>query len=194
MALRHRRLCARYAPPLLVLLSRRSRATGARHVAAPRARGGDRATLPRRVLFPIVVAAERRFPLDRGRWRGRGRSTRLATSSIRMAHTTMIAGCAPSPSRSLGQGAYDYGRCRLRYFMESPQDFISYAIVRRRYSRSCACNSICAPGGAGRELERDAAQRAPRGSKLAPPAAFSLQRAQHDLVDGRTTILSPRTS
>jgi two-component system, LytTR family, sensor kinase len=80
------------------------------------------------LLFPIAVIAERRFPLDRGRWRRTWPIHALGYVAYSLAHTTIIAGLRALAFPLAGQGAYDYGSMPARYVMESAQDFFSYAM------------------------------------------------------------------
>ena len=83
---------------------------------------------------------------------------------------------------ALGHGTYDYGLMSVRYFMESAEDVISYTVLvgiltLMRVQRRLRDREVRAA-----TLERDAANGAARGSEPAAPAAFPVQRAQHDLL------------
>ena len=79
------------------------------------------------LLFPIAVFAERRFPIDAGRWR-RNWWVHVGGYVLYSAlHTSFMAVSRAFLFPALGQGPYDYGILPIRYFMESAQDFFSYA-------------------------------------------------------------------
>ena len=79
-------------------------------------------------LFPIVVLLERRFPLDRGRWR-RGLLPHLGGLIVYSAlHTTFMAVSRALLFPAFAHSPYDYGVLGIRYFMESSQDVVTYAI------------------------------------------------------------------
>ncbi len=79
------------------------------------------------IFFPIAVFTERRFPMDRGRWRRNWWAHTVAFVVYSIAHTTFMAVTRHFLSPAIGLGAYDYGAMSVRYFMEGAQDIISYA-------------------------------------------------------------------
>ncbi len=79
------------------------------------------------LFFPIAVVAERRFPLDAGRWRRNWWVHGLGYVLYSALHTSFIAVSRALVFPALGHGPYDYGILSVRYFMESAQDFFSYA-------------------------------------------------------------------
>ena len=80
------------------------------------------------LLFPIIRAAEQRFPLSSGRWRN-WPGHLVALLVFTPLHTALMAVSRWAIFPALGQGAYDYGRMPLRFFMEAPEDAISYATI-----------------------------------------------------------------
>jgi LytS/YehU family sensor histidine kinase len=81
------------------------------------------------LLFPLIVAAERRYPLSAGRWR-RSWPAHAATYVVYTAgHTTLLALSRAAIYPLIGHGAYDYGRMPVRYFMESAEDVITYVVL-----------------------------------------------------------------
>src|SRR5947209_8730 len=68
------------------------------------------------VLFPIIAAAERRFPLSSGRWR-QWPWHLGAFVSYTILHTSLMAVSRWIIFPALGMGAYDYGRMPLRFLM-----------------------------------------------------------------------------
>jgi len=79
-------------------------------------------------LFPIAVLVERRFPLDRGRWR-RGWLPHVGgLIAYSILHTTFMAVSRSLLFPALAHVAYDYGILSIRYVMESSQDVVSYAV------------------------------------------------------------------
>lgn len=79
------------------------------------------------LFFPIAVVVERRFPLDAGRWRKHWWVHVAGYVVYSTLHTSFMAVSRPVLFPLLGQGPYDYGILTVRYFMESAQDFFSYA-------------------------------------------------------------------
>ena len=79
------------------------------------------------LFFPIAVFAERRFPLDDGRWRRNWWAHVVGYMVYSTLHTSFMAVSRPVLFNALGQGPYDYGILTIRYFMESSQDLFSYA-------------------------------------------------------------------
>ena len=78
------------------------------------------------LLFPVMFAVERRFPLTRGRWRSAWRVHVPVLICYSVAHTTLLWGSRQFISQLAGFGAYDYGRMPARYFMETPNDIFAY--------------------------------------------------------------------
>lgn len=134
------------------------------------------------LFFPLVAAVERRFPLSSGRWR-RNWVEHVATFvAYSITHTTLLAVSRAWLFPPLGQGTYDYGRMPTRYFMEAPQDVISYGafvgvltflrvqrLLRQRELRSAT-------------IERDAA--------AAQLQVLSLRLQPHFLFNALNTISS----
>lgn len=134
------------------------------------------------LLFPLVVALERHFPLTRGRWR-RHWSVHLGGFLVfSTAHTTFLAVSRDLLSPLFGLGEYDYGRMSVRYFMEASTDAIAFGMfvgalthfrtqlrLRQRERRAAA-------------LERDAA--------TARLESLSLQLQPHFLFNALNTISS----
>jgi two-component system LytT family sensor kinase len=79
------------------------------------------------LFFPIAVFAERRFPLDAGRWRRNWWVHAAGYVAYSTLHTSFMAVSRAVLFPALGQGPYDYGIMSVRYFMESAQDLFSYA-------------------------------------------------------------------
>ena len=79
------------------------------------------------LFFPIAVIAERRFPLDAGRWRRNWWVHVLGYVAYSTLHTTFLALSRAVLFPVFGQGRYDYGILTFRYVMESSQDLFSYA-------------------------------------------------------------------
>jgi two-component system, LytTR family, sensor kinase len=81
------------------------------------------------LLFPLIVAVERRYPLSAGRWR-RDWPAQVVTYAVYTAgHTTLMALSRAAIYPLTGHGPYDYGRMPVRYFMESAEDVITYAVI-----------------------------------------------------------------
>lgn len=81
------------------------------------------------LLFPAIAWLERRKPLSAGRWR-RNLSPHLAALLLYSAiHTTLMAVSRWTIFPLVGLGPYDYGILSVRYFMESPNDAIAYAVI-----------------------------------------------------------------
>lgn len=78
-------------------------------------------------LFPIAVLLERRFPLDRGRWRRNGLAHLGGLSAYSVLHTTFMAVSRQLLFPAFAHVTYDYGVMSLRYAMEASQDVVSYA-------------------------------------------------------------------
>lgn len=80
------------------------------------------------LLFPIAVVVERRFPLDRGRWRRHWPAHLAGLLAYSVLHTTLMAVSRRLLFPLVAHVPYDYGALGIRYFMESAQDVVSYAI------------------------------------------------------------------
>lgn len=78
------------------------------------------------VLFSVAIFAERRFPLDRDRWRTNWLPHVAGFVVYSAAHTTLMAVSRAVLSPLTGLGTYDYGIMSVRYFMEAAQDVFSY--------------------------------------------------------------------
>jgi two-component system, LytTR family, sensor kinase len=78
------------------------------------------------LFFPIAIIAERRFPLDRGRWRRNWWAHVCAFVAYSILHTTFLALSRKVLFPVFGLGRYDYGAMSVRYLMEAGQDAISY--------------------------------------------------------------------
>ena len=79
-------------------------------------------------LFPIAVLIERRFPLDRGRWRRNWIAHVGGLIAYSVLHTTFMAVSRWLLFPAFAHESYDYGVLGIRYFMESSQDIVSYAV------------------------------------------------------------------
>jgi len=81
------------------------------------------------LLFPGIVWVERRYPLSAGRWRRSWPPHVVALIVYSVVHTSLMAVSRWTLFPLLGLGAYDYGILSVRYFMESPNDAIAYAVI-----------------------------------------------------------------
>jgi two-component system LytT family sensor kinase len=81
------------------------------------------------LLFPLIVAAERRHPLSAGRWRRNWPVHAVAYAAYTVAHTTLMALSRSVIYPLVAHGPYDYGRMPVRYFMESAEDVITYVVI-----------------------------------------------------------------
>lgn len=134
------------------------------------------------LLFPLVLWVERRFPLDRARWRRTWGAHVAAYAVYSALHTSLIALSRAALFPALGHGHYDYGLLSLRYVMESAQDVFSYltivgiltAVRVRHRLRQRELRAV--------ELERDAAN--------ARLAALSARLQPHFLFNALNTISS----
>jgi hypothetical protein len=81
------------------------------------------------LLFPLIVMAERRYPLSAGRWRANWPAHALTYVVFSAGHTTLLALSRRVLFPLAGHGVYDYGRMPARYFMESAEDVISYTVI-----------------------------------------------------------------
>lgn len=79
-------------------------------------------------LFPIAVLLERRFPLDRGRWRRSWLPHLGGLVAYSVLHTTFMAVSRWLLFPAVAHTPYDYGILGIRYVMESSQDIVSYAV------------------------------------------------------------------
>jgi two-component system, LytTR family, sensor kinase len=133
------------------------------------------------LLFPIILAFERRFPLSSGRWRnwpGHLGGLVLFTPL----HTALMAGSRWIIFPALGLGQYDYGRMPLRFFMEAPEDVITYSTILCLLTFLRVQQELRAREVRAAVLERDAAQ-----AKL---ASLSLRLQPHFLFNALNTISS----
>jgi two-component system LytT family sensor kinase len=80
------------------------------------------------VLFPIAVVVERRFPLDRGRWRRSWLPHLGGLVLYSVLHTTAMAISRALLFPAIAHVRYDYGILGIRYAMEASQDIVSYAV------------------------------------------------------------------
>jgi len=140
------------------------------------------ANLASLVLFPIAVYLERRFPMDRGRWRRNWLAHIAGYVAYSIAHTTFIAFSREAVFPLLGQGTYDYGVMSVRYFMEAAQDLFSYSgfiavLTLIRVQQRLREREIRAA-----RLERDAAR--------ARIEALALRLQPHFLFNALNTIAS----
>jgi two-component system LytT family sensor kinase len=132
------------------------------------------------VFFPISIVLERRFPLDRGRWRRNWLPHVGGLVVYSIAHTTLIAALRAVLFPLFGHGSYDYGIMSVRYFMEASQDLFSYAtfvgvLTLLRVQMRLSEREVRAA-----ELERDAAN--------ARLEALSLRLQPHFLFNALNTI------
>ncbi|MEP7001434.1 MAG: histidine kinase [bacterium] len=134
------------------------------------------------LLFPAVVAIERRFPLTLGRWRRVWPAHVAAFLGTSVVHTTLMAVSRTTLYPLLGHGAYDYGRMSVRYFMEASVDLIGYALVVGVLSALRIQERLRLRDVRAAALERDAA--------TAQLRALSLQLQPHFLFNALNTISS----
>lgn len=80
------------------------------------------------LLFPIAVLVERRFPLDRGRWRRHWPAHLVGLALYSVLHTSLMAVFRRLLFPLFAHVSYDYGVLGIRYFMESAQDVVSYTV------------------------------------------------------------------
>jgi hypothetical protein len=127
------------------------------------------------LLFPIIVLVERAFPVDRGRWRRAWPMHLGAYAGLSVVHTSLMAASRSVLFPAFGQGAYDYGRMPIRYFMEATQDLVGYATIIGiltlvRVQQRLRLREIRAV-----ELERDAANARldALGARLQPHFLFN---------------------
>lgn len=81
------------------------------------------------LLFPLIVAVERRYPLSAGRWRRNWPAHAAAYAVYTAGHTTLMAVSRGVIYPFIGHGSYDYGRMPDRYFMEAAEDVITYVVI-----------------------------------------------------------------
>ena len=127
------------------------------------------------LLFPLIVAVERRFPLTRGHWRRHWPAHLGAFIAYSAAHTSLLALSRTALFPLLGQGTYDYGRMPLRYFMEATTDILAFVMFVGALSGIRVQRHL-------RARERDAA--------TAQLRALSLQLQPHFLFNALNTISS----
>ena len=133
-------------------------------------------------LFPLIVMAERAFPVDQGRWR-RAWPTHLAIYVLFSAiHTTSIAAARAVVFPAVGLGAYDYGLMSVRYVMESAQDFFAYVTF-------VGCLTLVRGQQRLRARERREAELA-RDAANAQLEALSMRLQPHFLFNALNTISS----
>jgi two-component system, LytTR family, sensor kinase len=134
------------------------------------------------LLFPLIVAVERRYPLSAGRWRKNWPMHAVAYVIYTAGHTTLLALSRTLIYPLAGHGPYDYGRMPVRYFMESAEDVITYIVLAgtltfirvQQYLRDREVRAAT--------LERDAAN--------ARLEALSLRLQPHFLFNALNTISS----
>ena len=80
-------------------------------------------------LFVGVVWLARRCPATRANWRAALPVHLLGLALFTVAHTTLMWASRSALSPLVGLGTYDYGRMRVRYLMEAPNDAIFYVVV-----------------------------------------------------------------
>jgi two-component system, LytTR family, sensor kinase len=134
------------------------------------------------ILFPIAVLLERRYPVDRGRWRRHWFVHVVGYIVYSVAHTTVIALTRAVVFPAAGQGTYDYGVMSVRYFMEAAQDFFSYAAFVAVLTLMRVQQHLRAREVRSAELERDAAN--------ARLEILSLRLQPHFLFNALNTISS----
>ena len=127
------------------------------------------------LLFPLLVAVERRFPLTRGRWRRHWTAHVGVFIAYSAAHTSLLALSRAALFPLCGLGAYDYGRMPLRYFMEATTDILAFVMFVGTLSGIRVQRHL-------RARERDAA--------TAQLRALSLQLQPHFLFNALNTISS----
>ena len=133
-------------------------------------------------LFPLALLAERRFPVDRARWRRNWLPHLGGLVAYSAAHTTLIALQRAVLFPVLVHGAYDYGVLSVRYFMEGAQDVFSYAAYVGLLTLIRVQQRL-------RERELHAAQLE-RSAVSAQLRALALQLQPHFLFNALNTISS----
>ncbi|MEP6733722.1 MAG: histidine kinase [bacterium] len=134
------------------------------------------------LLFPLIVAVERRYPLTAGRWRRNWQAHVVAFVAYTVLHTSLLASSRALIFPLFGMGAYDYGRMSMRYFVEASTDTLAYtlfvgALTIIRTQRLLRARELRAAA-----LERDAA--------TARLESLSLQLQPHFLFNALNTISS----
>jgi len=134
------------------------------------------------LLFPLIVALERHFPLTLGRWRRHWPLYLGAFLVFSTAHTTFLAVSRALLHPLFGLDSYDYGRMSVRYFMEASTDAIAFTVfvgvlTAFRTQRRLRLRELRAAA-----LERDAA--------TARLESLSLQLQPHFLFNALNTISS----
>ncbi len=134
------------------------------------------------VLFWLLVAVERRFPLTAGGWRRNWPAHVAGYVTYTVLHTTMLAASRRVIAPVIGLGAYDYGRMPMRYLMESATDLLACILLMTvltgmRLQRALRQRELRAAA-----LERDAA--------TARLEALSLRLQPHFLFNALNTISS----
>jgi two-component system LytT family sensor kinase len=134
------------------------------------------------LLCPLLVAVERRWPLDLGRWRRNWLAHVAAYVPFSIAHTSLLAASRAVIFPFFGRGVYDYGRMPVRYFMEAPQDLIGYCTIVALLTFLRMQQRLRARDVRTAALERDAAN--------ARLEALSLRLQPHFLFNALNTISS----
>ncbi len=81
------------------------------------------------LLFPILVAFVRRFPLRRATWWRHVPLHLTFALTTSVVHTWLMARSRAILFPALGLGTYDYGDMTVRYWMEMANDLAAYAIL-----------------------------------------------------------------
>jgi len=134
------------------------------------------------LLFPIAVLIERRYPLDRGRWRWSWIPHLGGFAVYSAAHTTLIAAMRAVVFPVAGMGSYDYGIMSFRFFMEGSQDLFSYTTFVGVITLLRVQQRLAEREARQAALERDAAN--------ARLEALSLRLQPHFLFNALNTISS----
>ena len=134
------------------------------------------------LLFPLLLALERRYPLTTGRWHRHWMAHVAGYVTYSALHTSLLLVSRRALSPLLGLGNYDYGLLSMRYPMEGATDLLAYLLfvgaltgmrlqyqLRQRELRAAA-------------LERDAAN--------AQLEALSARLQPHFLFNALNTISS----
>jgi hypothetical protein len=133
-------------------------------------------------LFPLIVMAERTFPVDQGRWRRVWYKHLAIYVGFSAIHTTLIAATRAVVFPAAGLGAYDYGVMSVRYVMESAQDFFAYVTFVGILTLVRGQQRLRARERREAELARDAAN--------AQLEALSMRLQPHFLFNALNTISS----
>jgi len=134
------------------------------------------------LLFPALIAVERRFPLTAGRWRRHWAPHALTFALYSAAHTTIMWFSRVTILPALGHGPYDYGRMSTRYFMESPNDFFAYSAFLGLFTLLRVMHAV-----RERDMRVAALARTAAESRL---AALSTRLQPHFLFNALNTIAS----